>query len=202
MVPNYTQIAEKYMVDGGYGFFCPCPMGPYFGCNAIADIKEGKYAGTKVSFGITICSAMAMNLDISLEAAFKLRELHNRYGIDYYPGGPQFFALDLYREGIITKADTGGLEIVKGNEAAFIALVEKIAKREGIGDILAEGSERASKILGKGSDKFIKTMKGMEFPGDPRVNYSPNERLSVQINPRGGDDLKGTHGVIAFPGLP
>jgi aldehyde:ferredoxin oxidoreductase len=196
------EITEKYVVDGGYGFFCPCPMGPYFGCNTIADIKEGTYAGTKVSLGITICTAMARNLDIPLEAAFKLRELHNRYGIDYYGGGPQFFALDLYREGIITKADTGGLEIVKGNEAAFIALVEKIAKREGIGDILAEGSERASRMLGKGSDKHVKTMKGMEFPGDPRVNYSQNERLSVQINPRGGDDLKGTHGVIAFPGLP
>jgi aldehyde:ferredoxin oxidoreductase len=202
MVPNYMEISKKYVVDEGYGFFCPCPMGPYFGCNTIVDIKDGKYAGTKVGLGITICTANARSLGISLEAAFKLRELDNRFGIDYYTGGSQFFAMDLYQEGIITKADTGGLELVKGNEAAFIALVEKIAKREGIGDILAEGSERASKILGKGSDKFIKTMKGMEFPGDPRVNYSPNERLSVQINPRGGDDLKGTHGVIAFPGMP
>ena len=202
ITPSYTQAAEKHAVDGGFGFFCPCPLGPYFGCNAVADIKEGNYAGTRVSFGITICSAMAYNLGISLEASFKLRELHNRYGIDYYGGGPQFLAIDLYREGIITKVDMEGLELVKGNEAAFIELVEKIAKREGIGALLAEGSERASRILGKGSDKFVKTMKGMEFPGDPRVNYSPQERLSLQVNPRGGDDLKGTHGVIAFPSQP
>jgi len=200
IMPEYTEIAEQYLIDGGDGFFCPCIMGPYFGCNMIAEINEGKYAGTRVSVGITLCTDMAETFGISLPAAFKLRELHNRYGIDYWEG-PLTFSIDLYQQGIITKADTDGLEFTKGNEPAIIELLGKIANREGLGDILAEGTLRASGTIGRGSDKYVKTMKGMEFGGDPRI-FSPNKRLSIQINPRGGDDLKGTHGVIAFPGQP
>jgi len=199
IMPDYTEAAEKCLIDGGDGYFCPCIMGPYFGCNMIADINEGQYAGTKVSVGITLCSSMAERLGISLQAAFKLRELHNRYGIDYFPG-PLTFAIDLYEHGIIRKADTDGLELTKGNEPAMIELLGKIANREGLGDILAEGSVRASETIGRGSDKHVMTMKRLEY-GDPRT-FSPSKRLSVQVNPRGGDDLKGTHGVIAFPGQP
>lgn len=201
ITPDYTETAEEILIDGGDGFFCPCIMGSYFGCNMITNIEEGKYAGTKVSVGVTLVPYMAKVLGISLQAAFKLRELHNRYGIDYFPG-PLTFAIDLYEHEIITTADTDGLELTKGNEAAMIELLEKIAYREGFGDILAECSVRASGMIGRDSEKYVKTMKGMEFSGDPRINYTPNERLSVQINPRGGDDLKGTHGVIAFPGQP
>lgn len=199
IMPDYTETAEENLIDGGDGFFCPCIMGSYFGCNMITNIKEGKYAGTKVSVGITLCSYMAERFGISLPAAFKLRELHNRYGIDYFPG-PLTFAIDLYQHGIITKVDTDGLELTKGNEPAIIELLGKIVNREGLGDILAEGSVRASRMIGRGSEKYVRTMKGMEY-GDPRL-FSPHKRLSVQINPRGGDDLKGTHGLIAFPGMP
>jgi len=205
MSPDYADAAEEILIDGGDGFFCPCIMGSYFGCNMITNIKEGKYAGTKVSVGITLCSSMAERLGISLPAAFKLRELHNRYGIDYFPG-PLTFAIDLYQHGIITKADTGGLELTRGNESAMIELLGKIANREGFGAILAEGSMRASGMIGRSSDKYVKTMKGMEFGEDrffsDRSTSSDHKRLSAQVNPRGGDDLKGTHGVIAFPGIP
>lgn len=201
ITPDYTETAEEILIDGGDGFFCPCIMGSYFGCNMITNIEEGKYAGTKVSVGVTLVPYMAKVLGISLPAAFKLRELHNRYGFDYY-WGPLTFAIDLYQQGIITKADTDGLELGQGNEDALIELVGKIANREGFGAILAECTVRASRMIGRGSDRYVRTMKGMEFPGDPRIYYTPNERLSVQINPRGGDDLKGTHGVIAFPGQP
>jgi aldehyde:ferredoxin oxidoreductase len=199
IMPEYMEVAEQCLIGGGDGFFCPCIMGSYFGCNMIAEINEGQYAGTRVSVGITLCPYMAEHLGISLQAAFKLRELHHRYGIDYYHG-PLTFAIDLYEHGIITKADTDGFELTKGNEPAMIEMLGKIANKEGLGDILAEGSVRASEMLGRGSKKHVMTMKGLEH-GDPRT-FSPNERLSVQINPRGGDDLKGTHGVIAFPGMP
>jgi aldehyde:ferredoxin oxidoreductase len=91
--------------------------------------------------------------------------------------------------------------LVKGNEAAILGLMGKIANREGFGDIAAEGTEIASRMIGRGSEKLLRTMKGMEFFGDPRT-FSPHKRLSYQINPRGGDDLKGTHGLVAFPGMP
>ena len=202
ILPSYTEVAEQYLIDGGDGFFCPCIMGPYFGCNMIAEINEGEFAGTRVSVGITICAAVAKKLEVSLPAAFKLREMSNRYGVDYYANGPLNFAQDLYQHGIITKADTDGLELTRGNEPALIELLGKIANREGLGDTLAEGTVRASRIIGRGSDEHLRTMKGMEFSGDPRIYYSPNELLSVQVNPRGGHDVKGTHGLFAFPGQP
>jgi aldehyde:ferredoxin oxidoreductase len=200
ILPDYTERAEHYLIDGGYGFFCPCILGPFFGCNLIAEINEGKYAGTRVSSGITQSAHMAKNLGISLQAAFKLRELCQRYGLDFWEE-PLAYFMELYQKEIITRADTDGLELEKGNEPAFIEVLGKIANREGFGDIIAEGTERASRKIGRGSEKYLRTMKGMEFFGDPRM-FSPNKRLSYQINPRGGDDLKGTHGVIAFPGMP
>jgi len=200
ILPDYTERAEHYLIDGGYGFYCPCILGPYFGCNLIAEINEGKYVGTRVSVGFTNSAHMAKNLGISLRAAFKLRELCQRYGLDYWEE-PIVYFMELYKNGIITRADTDGLELEKGNEPAFIDVLSKIANREGFGDVIAEGTERASMKIGRGSEKYLSTMKGMEFFGDPRM-FSPNKRLSYQINPRGGDDLKGTHGVIAFPGMP
>jgi len=202
IMPDYTEVAEQYLIDGGDGFFCPCILGPYFGCNMIAEINEGEFAGTRVSVGITIGFHVAKRLGVSVPAAFKLREMSNRYGVDFYTCGPLNFALDLYQHGIITKADTDGLELTRENEPALIELLGKIANREGLGDTLAEGTLRASRIIGRGSDEHVRTMKGMEFPGDPRINYSPNELLSIQINPRGGDDVKGTHGALAFWGQP
>jgi aldehyde:ferredoxin oxidoreductase len=201
IMPEYTEVAEQYLIDGGDGFFCPCILGPYFGCNMIAEINEGEFSGTRVSAGITIGFHAARRIGISVPAAFKLREMSNRYGVDFYTYGPLNFALDLYQHGIITKADTDGLELTRENEPAIVELLDKIANREGLGDTLAEGTLRASRILGRGSDEHVQTMKGMEFPGDPRI-YSPSEILSVQINPRGGDDLKGTHGAVAFWGHP
>jgi len=195
-----TEPAKKYLIDGGSGFFCPCILGSLFICNMMAEINEGKYAGTRVSMGFSEGISLARVLEISFPAVFKLRELCHRYGLDYWEE-PLTFFMELYQKGIITKADTDGLELVKGNEDAIIELMGKIANREGFGDIIAEGTERASRKIGRGSEKYLSTMKGMEFFGDPRT-FSPNKCLSYQINPRGGDDLKGTHGLIAFPGMP
>ena len=200
ILPDYTESAEHYLIDGGYGFFCPCILGTYFGCNLIAEINEGKYVGTRVSVGSTQGAYMARNLGVSLRAAFKLRELCHRYGLDYWEE-PLVYFMTLFEKGIITRADTDGLDLKKGNESAFIEILGKIANRKGFGDVIAEGTERASRIIGRGSEKYLSTLKGMEFFGDPRT-FTPNKYLSYQINPRGGDDLKGTHGVIAFPGMP
>ncbi len=120
IMPDYTEVAEQYLIDGGDGFFCPCILGPYFGCNMIAEINEGEFAGTRVSVGITIGFHVAKRLGVSVPVAFKLREMSNRYGVDFYTCGPLNFALDLYQHGIITKADTDGLELTRENEPAII----------------------------------------------------------------------------------
>jgi aldehyde:ferredoxin oxidoreductase len=77
----------------------------------------------------------------------------------------------------------------------------KIAHRDGFGAVLAEGSTRASRSIGRGSERYVRALKGMDFVEDPRAMKWENQ-LSFLTNPRGGDDLKATHGLADFPGLP
>lgn len=200
VAPEYAAVAEQYLFKGSESF-CPCPMGPYYGCTLTTEIKTGKYAGTRVTAaGLSLFSGMAKALGVSLQAAWKLKELHNRLGLDYWRG-PLSFAMELYREQIITQQDTDGLELTEGNEPAIMEMLKRITYRKGFGAVLAEGSARASKIIGKGSERFLRTIKGMEFSEDPRI-LKLEHQLSYLTNPRGGDDLKGTHGLGDFPGLP
>ena len=95
----------------------------------------------------------------------------NAYGMDTISaGGIIAFAMECYENGIITKKDTGGIELNWGNHHALVAMAEKIAKREGIGDVLAEGVKIAAERIGKGAEKFAVHIGGQE-PGmhDPRV---------------------------------
>jgi aldehyde:ferredoxin oxidoreductase len=77
--------------------------------------------------------------------------------------------MECYEKGIITKEDTGGIELTFGNHEAIITALRKIAYKEGFGNILAEGVRKASEIIGKGCEKFAVHVKGLEPPGyDPR----------------------------------
>jgi aldehyde:ferredoxin oxidoreductase len=73
------------------------------------------------------------------------------------------FAIECYEKGILTKEDLGGLELKFGNKEAAFKLMEMIAKREGLGDILAEGVKKASEKLGGGSESFAMHVKGLEI---------------------------------------
>jgi aldehyde:ferredoxin oxidoreductase len=61
--------------------------------------------------------------------------------------------------------DLDGIDAKWGDPTAMIALITKIAEREGIGNLLAEGVKRASKAIGGGSEKFAMHVKGLEMPG-------------------------------------
>jgi aldehyde:ferredoxin oxidoreductase len=77
--------------------------------------------------------------------------------------------MECYENGLLTKGDTDGLELTWGNGDAIIELVHKIARREGIGDILAEGGKAAAAKIGKGAEQFSMNVGGEELPmHDPR----------------------------------
>jgi aldehyde:ferredoxin oxidoreductase len=130
------------------------------GCKSVISLPEGQYASIKCMsffnfmFAIKIC-------DIHFGVrCFKLCE---NYGLDvvstaYLTG----FAIDLFQKGIITQADTGGLELKWRDRQAAFKLIEKIAKREDIGDILAYGVVEASKKIGKGAEEHAYQIKGLE----------------------------------------
>jgi len=100
--------------------------------------------------------------------------------------------MECYENGILAKQDTDGLELHFGNVGAMLQLVEMIAHRRGIGNLLAEGVKRAAEKIGKGSDCFALHVKGKEFPmHDPRGKTGL--ALAYAVSPTGADHLQHTH---------
>lgn len=141
-------------------------------CGKVSEIKAGPYAGTVVegpeyetlfAFG-SLCG------NDSLESITKANEICDRVGIDTISAGNVIaFAMECYERGLITKEDTEGEKLTFGNHEAIISVLRKIAYREGIGDILAQGVRKAAKIIGKDAEKLAVHVKGLEPPGyDPR----------------------------------
>jgi len=187
---------KKYLTKGPV--FCgKCSLSPLYGCNVTADIKEGKYKdvymqGTSFS-GLLWEFAIMCGIE-SFPAMLKCKEVCNRYGMDHVTPVP--FALELFQRGILRKEDLDGMELNWGDADAIMAMFSKIAHREGVGDILAEGSVAASKLIGKGAEKYALSIKGMEIMvgPDPRAGGMV-VNLGSMTCVRGGDDLKTTHTV-------
>lgn len=135
-------------------------------------VENGRYAGTQIdgpeyetlyAFG-SLCG------NDNLESIVKANELCDRLGLDTISAGNTVaFAMECYKKGLITRKETEGLALTYGNHEAIITFLEKIAYRDGFGDILAEGVRKTAKKIGKNSEKLAVHVKGLEPPGyDPR----------------------------------
>jgi aldehyde:ferredoxin oxidoreductase len=115
--------------------------------------------------------------------------LCNEYGLDTISAGSTIaFAMECYEKGILNKAMTGGVELKFGDEKLIVDLIHKIARREGIGDMLAEGTRRISEKLRQGSEHFAMHVKGLELPAyDPRAAKITG--LGYVTANRGGDHI-------------
>ena len=144
----------------------------HIGCGTVLQVKEGSYAGdpiegpeyeTLYSFGGEVGNT---DLGMIVEA----NRICDDYGVDTISAGCTIgFAMELYEKGILNREDLDGLDLTWGNHEAIIKLLKKIATREGIGDVLAEGSRKAAQKIGKGSEKYAIQVKGLELPGyEPR----------------------------------
>jgi len=129
----------------------------------------------------------------NLAAIAKGNELCNAYSLDTIGTGATIaFAMECFENGLITKEDTGGIELKFGNADAMVKMVEMIAKREGIGDVLAEGSMRAGEKIGKGASDFAMQIKGQEFPmHEPR--WKQGMGMGYAISPTGADHMQSIH---------
>ena len=189
-----VEIARKFVTEERSCYACPAR------CFEIGMVEEGKYAGTWVArptfAGLTV--AFGANCDISdFSAILKLKELCQRYGMDYVTAsGTLAFAMELYQRGIITQSDADGLDLSWGNDDSAVEILRKIAYREGFGDVLAEGCVKAAEIIGKGAEYYAMTLKGVEpMAGDPR-DHQKIYILCDITNPRGGDNIKGGHNAV------
>lgn len=103
-------------------------------------------------------------------AVIRASQLCDEAGIDTISaGGTIAWAMECFDRGILTEDDTSGLDLRFGSAEAVLALLQMIADREGIGDLLAEGSRRAAAAVGKASNDWAMQVKGLEMPGyEPR----------------------------------
>jgi len=165
-------------------------------CKRVAEITEGKYkvdphyGGPEYETTSTFGNYCGID---DLAAISKASEICNKYGLDSISCGATIsWAFEAFNEGKLTLEDTDGLDLSWGNADAMVQLTERIAKREGFGDLLAEGSERAAKQIGRGTEEYLITFKGQEAPAHmPRVKRS----LAViyTTNPFGADHQSHEH---------
>ncbi len=154
-----VQTGAPYHVDPAYG-------GPEY--------------ETEVAFG----SNCGVN---NLEAICKANEICNANSLDTISAGNVIaFAMECFKEGLLTLDDTGGLDLRFGNHEAMLEVLELIVRREGIGGILAEGVSRIAKRLGSKADAIAVHVKGLE-PGEHDPRSKPGLGIGYMVDPQGAD---------------
>ena len=171
-----------------------CPLG----CGAFHNYTEGT-RGWDLSHAPrpeyeTMASFGSMLLNTDAECIFICNEICNAYGLDTISAGSIVaWAMEAYNEGALTLDDLDGIDLKWGNADAIIALTEKIGKGEGVGAILAKGTQAAAKHFGKG-EEFLVVASGIEEPQhDSRLGYGLSR--TYKYDPTPGRHVKGGIGM-------
>ena len=198
--PNAKAISDEAVLkyqEGKFGCW-QCPIA----CGGLLRVTKGPYATEETVHKPeyeTLCALGTLCLNDNVESIIKLNDICNRMGLDTISTGCAIaFAIECYENGIITKKDTGGIELTWGNHEAIVAMTEKIAKREGFGDILADGTKRAASKIGKGSEEFAIHISGQELPmHDPKLN--PGLATTYQLDATPARHTLGSEGFLVPP---
>ncbi len=181
---NGFAIKNQYGVgmEGCYA----CPMR----CKKKVKVNSGKYTVDPAYGGPEYegLGSFGSNCGVSdLPAVLKANEICNAYAIDVIStGGVISFAMECFEKGLITLEDTGGIELKFGNAEALVKCVDMIAKLEGFGKVLAEGTASLAKKIGRNSEDFAIQVKGVD-PGQHEPRLSSSMGLGFMINPHGAD---------------
>lgn len=166
-------------------------------CKRVVEVKEGayraepKYGGPEYETLSTFGSYCGIN---NLAAIAKANQMCNEHGVDTIACGATIaFAMECFERGVITKEQTGGLELKFGDADAMLKALEILLNVEGdFGKALSQGSERAAKMWGNGADEFLITVKGAEAPAHmPQAKRSLG--LIYAVNPFGADHQSSEH---------
>ncbi len=176
---------EKYLVKKVACACCP------IACDHICQVRTGKYAGARASIDYELIYSLGSACGVGEpEAIIAAIEVCDRLGMDGISAGLTVsFAMECYERGILTKEDLGGLDARFGNSDALIELLRMIAWKRGIGKTLAEGTKRASEIIGKGSERYALHVKGLELPGYD-IRGLTTADLGFCVSTRGGCHLR------------
>ncbi|MFC1933453.1 aldehyde ferredoxin oxidoreductase family protein [Chloroflexota bacterium] len=189
--PEVSQIGSRLIketIGMGMAGCYACPIR----CKKAIQFEEpyhcdGAYGGPEYE----TFAALGSNCGIgNNKAIVKGNERCGAYSMDTIStGGVIAFAMECFEKGLLTTKDTDGIELRFGNDEAMLKVIELIARRQGIGNLLAEGTARMAQKIGKGSADFTMQTKGLEAGyHEPRLR--PALGLGYMVSPTGAD-----HGV-------
>ncbi len=186
---GYESFADQVLSGHHTCFACPVA------CKQVVQVDDRYQAGpayggpeyeTIGAFG-SLCGVD------DIQAVTLANELCNRYTLDTISTGVTIaFAMECFENGLIGLEDTGGVELRFGNAEAMLQMVELIARREGFGALLAEGSRRAAEHIGAGAIRYAMQVKGQELPlHEPRGKVGVG--LGYAVSDTGADHLTAIH---------
>jgi aldehyde:ferredoxin oxidoreductase len=200
--PDVAPIAKEALLERQLKkytcYLCPVGCGGY--------MKEGageyKYkSGSRRPEYETLAMFGTNCLNNNIESLIKVNDICDRSGLDTISTGASVaFSIECYENGLITKQDTDGIEMTWGNHRSIVAMTEKIAKREGFGDVLADGVKVAAEKIGKGAEKYAIHVGGQELPAhDPKNSF--HYATSYRMDPTPGRHFVGSE-LSDAPGHP
>ncbi len=184
-------MAETILTDRGTCYACA------IACKRDVDVPElgvtHKYGGPEyetIAAGGSLCGIG------DLKVIAQYHQLCGQYVMDSISTGVTIaFAMECFENGILTSADTDGIELRFGNADALLKMTERMARREGFGDVLADGVRRAAERIGNGAEQFAMHVKGLEVPmHEPRGKQGV--ALSYATAPVGADQMRAPHDPV------
>jgi len=170
-----------------------CPVA----CKREVEVSEGPYAPVNPDYGgpeyENVASLGSLLLISDLKAVSRENQLCNAYGLDTISTGVIIaWIMECYERGIVSKEEIDGVDAKWGNIKAALEFIVKIANREGVGDLLAEGIKRSSEKIGRGSERYAMEVKGLEIPmHEPRAKKGLGLAYATSI--RGACHMQAFH---------
>jgi aldehyde:ferredoxin oxidoreductase len=178
-----------------------CPMG----CGGIVELSQGRFAltpeneylGHKPEYE-TLGAFGTLLLNDDVESIIKANEICNEYGLDTISVGAVVgFAIECRENGLLSRQDVDGLDLRWGNADAIVALTDKIARREGVGALLADGIAAAAARIGASALPYAIEVGGEELAmHDPKFN--PGIATTYILDATPGRHTQGTCMVPPF----
>ncbi len=187
-----TTMRDTILKDRATCFACPVV------CKRVVEIKAGPYPVDPVYGGpeFETIGAFGSCCGVAdLAAVACCNQLCNAYGLDTISTGVTVaWAMECFSRGLITRQDTGGIELSFGNVEALVEIVGQIGRREGFGALLGQGAYRAAQQIGRGTQELVMHVKGQPIPlHEPRIKFGFG--IGYAVSPTGADHMHNFHDV-------